>query len=92
MRLGRSSTTLVLSGLVLSGLLAGLAVAAPASALEVGDKAPDFTLPAPGGKQVKLSELTAKGPVSSSRSFRPSPAPERRRSRASTRPCRSSKP
>ena len=29
----------------------------------VGDKAPDFTLSAPGGKQVKLSDLTAKGPV-----------------------------
>jgi hypothetical protein len=43
--------------------IAGLALAGPASALEVGDKAPDFTLPAPGGKQVKLSELTAKGPV-----------------------------
>ena len=35
----------------------------PAAALEVGQKAPDFTLPAPGGKQVKLSDLTAKGPV-----------------------------
>jgi hypothetical protein len=43
--------------------LAGLAFAGPAHALAVGDKAPDFTLPAPGGKQVKLSELTAKGPV-----------------------------
>ena len=36
---------------------------AVASALEVGQKAPDFTLPAPGNKPVKLSELTAKGPV-----------------------------
>ena len=34
-----------------------------AAALEVGQKAPDFTLPGPGGKPVKLSELTAKGPV-----------------------------
>jgi AhpC/TSA family len=42
-----------------------LAAALPAvvSALEVGQKAPDFTLPAPGNKPVKLSELTAKGPV-----------------------------
>jgi len=48
---------------VLLGLLVGLAPAGPAAALEVGQKAPDFTLPAPGGKQVKLSELTAKGPV-----------------------------
>ncbi|MBI4635865.1 MAG: redoxin domain-containing protein [Candidatus Rokubacteria bacterium] len=32
-------------------------------ALEVRQKAPDFALPAPGGKQVKLSELLGKGPV-----------------------------
>lgn len=44
-------------------LLAGLALASPVAALEVGQKAPDFTLAAPGGKQVKLSDLTAKGPV-----------------------------
>ena len=49
--------------LVLVGLLAGLMLAVGAEALEVGDKAPDFTLAGPGGKQVKLSELTAKGPV-----------------------------
>jgi len=39
----------------------GLATAAPA--LEVGQKAPDFTLPAAGGKTVKLSELLGKGPI-----------------------------
>src|SRR6266566_4782394 len=33
------------------------------SALAVGQKAPDFSLPGPDGKAVKLSELTAKGPV-----------------------------
>lgn len=49
--------------LVLVGLFAGLTLAGGAHALEVGDKAPDFTLAGPGGKQVKLSELTAKGPV-----------------------------
>ena len=48
---------------VVAGLLAGLILAAGASALEVGQKAPDFTLAAPGGKQIKLSDLTAKGPV-----------------------------
>ena len=48
---------------VLAGLLAGLVLAGSAAALEVGQKAPDFTLAAPGGKQVKLSDLTAKGPV-----------------------------
>jgi peroxiredoxin len=47
----------------LAGLIAGLLFATGAGALEVGDKAPDFTLAAPGGKQVKLSDLTAKGPV-----------------------------
>ncbi len=32
-------------------------------ALEVGQKAPDFKLPASNGQEVKLSDLTAKGPV-----------------------------
>jgi hypothetical protein len=49
--------------LVAALLLASLALASPVTALEVGQKAPDFTLAAPGGKQVKLSDLTAKGPV-----------------------------
>ena len=40
-----------------------LALAAPAGALEVGQKAPDFTLAAPGGKQGKLADLLGKGPV-----------------------------
>ncbi len=48
---------------VLTGLLAGLLLAGGTSALEVGQKAPDFTLAGAGGKQVKLSDLTAKGPV-----------------------------
>lgn len=47
----------------LAALAAGLALVGPVSALQVGDKAPDFTLAGPGGKQVKLSDLTAKGPV-----------------------------
>jgi peroxiredoxin Q/BCP len=50
----------------LAGLLAVLiacALASPALALQVGDKAPDFELPGSQGKPVKLSELTAKGPV-----------------------------
>jgi len=53
----------VIPMLVSALLLAGLAFTTPVAALEVGQKAPDFTLPAPGGKQVKLSDLTAKGPV-----------------------------
>jgi len=63
MRRGRSTNRGILHGGVLCAALAGLILAAPARALEVGEKAPDFTLPASGRKQVKLSELTAKGPV-----------------------------
>ena len=51
----------------LSGLVAALAVAAPAfAALDIGEKAPDFTAPAAlAGKTYKfsLSENLAKGPV-----------------------------
>ncbi|MGH7373128.1 MAG: redoxin domain-containing protein [Candidatus Rokuibacteriota bacterium] len=55
----RRATPLLVAAL----LLTGLALASPVAALEVGQKAPDFTLAAPGGKPVKLSDLTAKGPV-----------------------------
>ncbi len=44
-------------------VLAGLALAGPAAALDVGEKAPDFVLNAPGGKQVKLADLLGKGPI-----------------------------
>ena len=43
--------------------LVSLALIGAASALEVGQKAPDFTLNGTDGKPVKLSDLTAKGPV-----------------------------
>jgi len=46
-----------------SALVFAMLLAAPASALEVGQKAPDFSLPGPDGKPVTLSELTARGPV-----------------------------
>jgi cytochrome oxidase Cu insertion factor (SCO1/SenC/PrrC family) len=45
------------------GLAVILALATRAPALEVGQKAPDFTLTAPDGKPVKLGDLLAKGPV-----------------------------
>jgi hypothetical protein len=48
---------------VLLGAMVGLMCTGSASALEVGQKAPDFTLTAPGNKQVKLADLLGKGPV-----------------------------
>jgi hypothetical protein len=49
---------------LLLGVLAVLLAAGSAHALAVGDKAPDFALPAaPSAPPVKLSDLTAKGPV-----------------------------
>jgi peroxiredoxin Q/BCP len=57
----RTASRLV--AVVFLALLAALAAATPASALQVGDKAPEFSLPGPEGKPVKLSDLTAKGPV-----------------------------
>ena len=49
--------------ILFAAVAASVVLAGGASAVPVGQKAPDFTLPAPGGNQVKLSELTAKGPV-----------------------------
>jgi len=49
--------------LVLAGALLSLVLAGPAAALEVGQKAPDFTLAGTGGKQIKLSEMVGKGPI-----------------------------
>jgi hypothetical protein len=52
------------STLVIAAVVVALAAGAVEStALEVGQPAPEFTLTAPGNKPVKLSELTARGPV-----------------------------
>jgi thioredoxin-dependent peroxiredoxin len=48
---------------IVTAALVGLAWVGVASALDVGDNAPEFTLAGTDGKPVKLSELTAKGPV-----------------------------
>jgi len=49
-------------GLFLGGV-AGLLLASSAHGLQVGQKAPDFTLVAPGNTQVRLADLLGKGPV-----------------------------
>jgi cytochrome oxidase Cu insertion factor (SCO1/SenC/PrrC family) len=48
---------------VLLALAVVLGATGAAGAVEIGQKAPEFTLADPAGKQVKLSDLTAKGPV-----------------------------
>jgi peroxiredoxin Q/BCP len=48
---------------IFTGVISALLLAGPASALELGDKAPDFSLTAPGGKEVRLADLLGKGPV-----------------------------
>ncbi len=47
----------------LAGVLAIVILAANAYAIQVGQKAPEFTLTAADGKQVKLAEFLGKGPV-----------------------------
>jgi hypothetical protein len=49
---------LVRSSLLLGALLAGVLVgASAATALEVGEKAPDFTLPGTTGEKISLSQF-----------------------------------
>jgi hypothetical protein len=54
--------SLLLTGIVATAL-ASLVWVGAASALDVGDKAPPFELAGTDGKPVKLSDLTARGPV-----------------------------
>ena len=49
--------------LILTGALLALMVAGPAAALEVGQKAPDFTIAGVGGKPVKLADMLGKGQI-----------------------------
>jgi len=49
--------------ILLAVVLSSLVAAGPAAALEVGQKAPDFTLAGVGGKQVKLADMLGKGPI-----------------------------
>jgi hypothetical protein len=55
-------TSLLLRSIA-AAVLMSVALVGPAGALEVGQKAPDFALNGVDGKPVKLSDLTAKGPV-----------------------------
>jgi len=54
---------MMLAGALLVHGLTSPPAALPAAALEVGQKAPDFTVVAPGNKQIKLSDMLGKGPV-----------------------------
>jgi hypothetical protein len=49
--------------LLIAGLVVILGLAGSATALEVGQKAPDFTLAGPGNKPLKLADMLGKGPI-----------------------------
>ena len=53
----KRQNSLLLTGLILAGLLGATRVS---SAIEVGEKAPDFKLPATTGTDISLSEFRGK--------------------------------
>ena len=58
--LAKRTKSLFLSSALLAGVLG---VAGGATALEVGEKAPDFTLPSTTGEKISLSQFQGKKPV-----------------------------
>lgn len=48
---------------VLASVIVAVLLVAPTNAVQVGQKAPDFTVAGPGNKPVKLDDLLGKGPV-----------------------------
>ncbi len=55
--LAKQAKSLLLSGVLLAGVLS---IASVATAVEVGDKAPDFTLPSTMGEDISLSQFQGK--------------------------------
>ena len=53
----KRARSLLLTGVLLAGLLLA---ASAATALEIGDKAPDFTLPSTTGEKISLSQFRGK--------------------------------
>ena len=56
----QSTSKLLLVGVLLAGVLVGARVA---PALEVGEEAPDFTLPSTLGEEISLRQFRGKQPV-----------------------------
>jgi peroxiredoxin len=58
--LAKRTKRLFLSGVLLAGMLV---VASVAVAVEIGEKAPDFTLPSTTEEKISLSQFQGKKPV-----------------------------